>query len=269
MPDSSTATLDREHLDQWERDGFTVIRGFADPDTCRAQLAAAIALSRAKADVGAAAGPDDVAGVYVVPEGHPSASAANPEDFVAKLFKLHGRDPFVTFVRDPRLLAVLTSLLGDDVDVFLSQFIFKAPEAYGQPWHQDSYYFPFSESHQIGVWLAVTRATLANGCLWVVPGSHREPIHTHVPDDRPNATQAYTRIIDHDTSGAVPMEMQPGDLLLFDSHLMHSSTDNTTEEVRAAYVVHYSRAGVVDHSPESVTVFDWAPVVRSGVPVDP
>lgn len=265
MPESSTATLDREHLDQWEREGFTVLRGFADADTCREQLQAAIMLSRAKAGGNA---PSDATDVYVVPEGHPSAAAANPEDFVAKLFKLHRRDPFVTFVRDPRLLSMLTSLLGDDVDVFLSQFIFKAPEAYGQPWHQDSYYFPFSASHQIGVWLAVTRATLANGCLWVVPGSHREPIHTHVPDDRPNATQAYTRIVDHDTSGAVPMEMQPGDLLLFDSHLMHSSTDNETDEVRAAYVVHYSRAGVADHSPEGVTVFDWARVVRGGIPTD-
>jgi phytanoyl-CoA hydroxylase len=254
--------LDQAHRDEWEQNGFTVIRGFADAATCQAQLDEAVRLSRAAAEA-----EDSADGVYVIAEGHPAAGASNPEDFVAKLFKLHRREPFVRFATDPELLALLATILGDDIDIFLSQFIFKAPEAYGQPWHQDSHYFAFSESHQVGAWLAVTRATLANGCLWVVPGTHREPIHEHVPDDRPNATRAYTKIVDHDTSPAVPMEMAPGDLLLFDSHLMHSSTDNETDEVRAAYVCHYSRAGVVDNTPEGITVFDWAPVLREGVPV--
>jgi len=236
--------------------GFTVVRGFAEPDTCREHLDAAVQLSRSDDDT-----------KYVIAEGNPASTATNPEDFVAKLFKLHRRAPFDRFAHDERLLAILRVILGPDVDVFLSQFIFKAPEAYGQPWHQDSFYFPFGESHQVGVWLAVTKATLDNGCLWVIPGSHQEPIHAHVPDDRPHATQAYTKIVDHDMSTAVPMLMDPGDLLLFDSHVMHSSTDNRTSGLRASFVCHYGKADTVDNTPEAVAVFDWKPVVRNGEPV--
>lgn len=233
--------------------GYTVIRGFADAATCREQLDAAVELSRADDD-----------SKYVIAEGNPATDASNPEDFVAKLFKLHRRRPFDRFAHDDRLLEILTAIIGPDVDVFLSQFIFKAPEAYGQPWHQDSYYFPFEASHQVGVWLAVTRATLENGCLWVVPGTHQEPIYDHVPDDRPHATQAYTKIVDRDMSTAVPMLMDPGDLLLFDSHVIHSSTDNESTELRAAFVCHYGTAGIADHVPPGVNVFDGAPVVRHG-----
>ncbi len=118
-------------------------------------------------------------------------------------------------------------LIAPDVDVFLSQFIFKTPGAWGQPWHQDSFYFPFEPARPVvGVWLAVTEATLVNGCLHVLPGSQTEPVHTHVPDRRPGANYGYFEIVDHDMHGAEPVLMDPGDLLVFDSHLMHRSTDN-------------------------------------------
>ncbi len=147
-----------------------------------------------------------------------------------------------------------------DVDCFLSQFIFKAPGAWGQPWHQDSFYFPFDPPRPIvGVWLAVTEATLENGCLHVLPGSHREPVHEHVPDRRPGANYGYVEIVDHDMDAAVPVPMQPGDLLLFDSHLMHRSTDNTSDGIRGAMVYHYAPTATVDRTEEvrGYTINDW------------
>jgi ectoine hydroxylase-related dioxygenase (phytanoyl-CoA dioxygenase family) len=151
---------------------------------------------------------------------------------------------FGAFARDPRVTDLVAELIAPELDCFLSQFIFKNPGAWGQPWHQDSYYFPFDPPRPIvGVWLAVTEATLGNGCLHVLPGSLREPVHEHVPDRRPNANIGYVEIVDHDTAGAVPVLMDPGDLLLFDSHLMHRSTDNATDGIRAAMVYHYAATG--------------------------
>jgi phytanoyl-CoA hydroxylase len=49
--------------------------------------------------------------------------------------------------------------------------------------------------------------------------------------------------------------MDPGDLLLFDSHLMHRSTDNRSEGIRAAMVFHYAATGTVDHGPSPVNDF--------------
>ena len=127
-----------------------------------------------------------------------------------------------------------------------------------------------SEFGKLGVWLAVTEATLDNGPLWVLPGSHREPVHPVVGDRREGANSAYVEIVDHDMSGAVPVLIGPGDLLLFHSHLMHRSTDNGSDRLRAAMVYHYAAAGTVDgtearfgfKSPNN----DWMPVRRSRTP---
>jgi ectoine hydroxylase-related dioxygenase (phytanoyl-CoA dioxygenase family) len=180
---------------------------------------------------------------------------------VAKIFRL-ARDPvFAEFASRPAVLGLVRQVLGvDDVSCFLSQFIFKNPGAWGQPWHQDSYYFPFEPSRPVvGVWLAVTAATLENGCLHVLPGSHAEPVHEHVPDRRPGALFGYVEIVDHDMAASAPVLMSPGDLLLFDSHLMHRSTDNEASALRAAMVYHYAPTGTVDRTEElkGYTINDW------------
>ncbi len=146
------------------------------------------------------------------------------------MFKLHRDTVFADFARSEAVTDLVAELIGPRLDCFLSQFIFKNPGAWGQPWHQDSFYFPFEPPRPItGVWLAVTEATLTNGCLHVLPGSHREPVHEHVPDARPGANYGYVEIVDHDMAASVPVLMDPGDLLLFDSHLMHRSTDNESD----------------------------------------
>ena len=152
---------------------------------------------------------------------------AKPEDGVSKIFKLHRDSVFADFAHSAAVVDAVSELIAPDIDVFLSQFIFKTAGAWGQPWHQDSFYFPFEPARPVvGVWLAVTEATLVNGCLHVLPGSHNEPVHTHVPDRRPGANYGYFEIVDHDMAASEPVLMDPGDLLVFDSHLMHCSTDN-------------------------------------------
>ena len=101
---------------------------------------------------------------------------------------------FPRFALSPGVVDAVAQLIAPDIDVFLSQFIFKTAGAWGQPWHQDSFYFPFEPARPVvGVWLAVTAATLVNGCLHVLPGSQAEPIHTHMPDRRPGANTAISR----------------------------------------------------------------------------
>ena len=244
----------------YERDGFFRIDGFGDADTCRAMLDRVVDIARR------AAAREDVRPALVLPEANLAGRPGNPEDLVSKVFRLH-RDPvFHDFAVDERVTGIVSEVLGaDEVDCFLSQFIFKAPGAWGQPWHQDSYYFPFEPARPVvGIWLAVTEATLDNGCLSVVPGSHTEPVHEHIPDRRPGANYGYVEIVDHDTSAAQPVLMQPGDLLVFDSHLMHRSADNVSDGIRAAMVYHFAPAGTIDRTLErqSYTINDWMPARR-------
>ena len=167
---------------------------------------------------------------------------------------------------DPRIVDIVEGLLGPDLDCFQSQFIFKNPGVIGQPWHQDSYYFRFDRQPQVGVWLALSRATLENGCLWVLPGSHKAIIHEHVPDRRPEANRAYMEIVSEDDSARQSALMAPGDVLFFHSYLMHMSTDNVAAERRSAMVYHYARAGTRTENEEVAAslahVNRWVPVRR-------
>jgi ectoine hydroxylase-related dioxygenase (phytanoyl-CoA dioxygenase family) len=265
--------------DDFERDGFVVLRAFA-PEVCDAMLARVVTLARR-----AAAG-EDIAPAFVMPESNLRGAAGAPEELVSKIFRLHRDQVFRDFASRADLVEHVRALLGtDDVDCFLSQFIFKNPGAWGQPCHQDSWYFPFDPPQErsggppaegvptergrdpsrcpvVGAWLAVTEATLENGCLHVVAGSHHEPVHDHVDDRRPHANYGYVEIVDHDLSAAAPVLLQPGDLLLFDSHLMHYSTDNVSGGVRAAMVYHYARRGTHDRTEElrGYTINDWMPI---------
>ena len=241
--------------------GFVRIDAFADPAVGEAMRADVIELVRA------AEGGGRVDGALVLPEGQPDFAGKQPEDRISKVFRLHRRPVFVDFIRSPEVGAVLTEALGPDVDCFLSQFIFKNPGAWGQPWHQDSFYFHFEPARPIvALWLAVTAATLENGCLHILPGSHTEPIHEHVPDARVGANYGYVEIVDHDMAASTPVLMEPGDLLVFDSHLMHRSTDNLSTGARAAMVWHFCLP-LVGTDQENL-VNDRMPLLRGGQLVD-
>jgi len=249
-----------EQRASWEERGFFRIRGFATPEVCEAMLRRVTRIVREPALA-------ESVGVKLVPESNKAGMAvANPEDAMSKIFKLHRDGVFADFAHSTAVVDPVSELIAPDIDVFLSQFIFKTAGAWGQPWHQDSFYFPFEPARPVvGVWLAVTEATLANGCLHVLPGSHSEPVHTHVPDRRPGANYGYFEIVDHDMAGSEPVLMAPGDLLVFDSHLMHCSTDNESQGIRAAMVYHYAAAGTRDHTEEYFpTVNDWVPARRGG-----
>jgi len=256
------AILSAVQCDQFSSAGFIRLEGFADTATTRRMLDTArnIALRKERAE--------NVEDALIQPE-----AALDPtlplSERTSKIFRIHRHEPvFRDFAMQSATTAIVRDLLADDVDCFLSQFIFKQPGALGQPWHQDAYYFPFTGPPQVGLWLAVTAARPDNGPLWVLPGSHREPVHPAEPDRRPHANYGYVEIVDHDMSGAVPVLMAQGDLLVFHSHLMHRSTDNESADLRAAMVYHYASADTVDNS---VAVHgrkpanqDWLPVLRNG-----
>jgi ectoine hydroxylase-related dioxygenase (phytanoyl-CoA dioxygenase family) len=207
----------------------------------------------------------------ILPEPKLDRDDVAAQDRLSKIFKIHRHEPiFNEFCRRTALLDLIEDLLGAELDCFLSQFIFKQPGALGQPWHQDSFYFPFDTDPQVGIWLAVTESTADNGPLHVLRGSHNEPVHPVVADRRPGASFGYVEIVDHDMSGEMTVVMQPGDLLVFHSHLMHRSTDNLSERLRAAMVYHYAQAGTSDNT-EQVLGFrspnnDWMPVRRVAAP---
>lgn len=262
--------LDEKQMASWDKDGFVLIRNFADPETGRRMEAETIAAIRAEppsAHAGEAAYVLDN-GMLVQPEAQVPPRAVDPEDFVAKVFNTHLEGTAHEFATSDRVGSIVASILGNDIDVFQSMFILKNPGAWGQPWHQDSYYFNFDQQPQVGLWLAISEATLENGCLSVLPGSHHSIVLPHVPDRRDGANQGYLEILGVDENEAATVLMKPGDLLVFNSFLLHRSVDNCGGSRRAAMVYHYGRAGSVNlASPEvravQARVTKWLKVRRS------
>jgi phytanoyl-CoA hydroxylase len=231
---------------QWEEQGFFIARGLLDG--AEAQRIETEIVGAIRSDP-----PTDHEGerVYstdqdllIYPEKAPSQIALDPEDFIAKVFNCHIVGAARDVALDDRITGRLGAMLGEDIDCFQSQFIFKNPGVIGQPWHQDAYYFRYDRQPQVGVWVALSPATIENGCLWILPGSHRSGrIFDHVPDRRPEGLQGYQEIVSEDTSAEQPVLMAPGDVLFFHSYLMHRSTDNVADYRRSAMVYHYAEAG--------------------------
>ncbi|MXW76017.1 MAG: phytanoyl-CoA dioxygenase family protein [Acidimicrobiaceae bacterium] len=239
----------------WNDRGFFIERGFYARSVVEEMIERVVELVRT-IDQGAQR-PD----LWPTPERR-LADQPEPEDRLAKLFRvMRTEEVFRSSATDPRLLSILAEMIGPDIDCFLSQFIFKHPGALGQPWHQDDFYFRMTPLPQVGVWIACTAATLKNGPLWVVPGSHTEVIHDAVRDTRPDAGLAYVEIVDADTSAEEVVLMEPGDTLFFHSRLRHRSTDNNSNDMRAAMVFHFAPPATKGlRSPNQ----DWVEVLRAG-----
>ena len=261
-----TKYLSQTQKQSWNEKGFILIPNFFPEDKC-------IEINQTVIDiVRSMVGNSEEFNHAYIDQGHigiremkPSHKIENIEDEMSKVFRLHQTGIFNEFIKRDDLLNIVEDILGENIDCFLSQFIFKNPGAWGQPWHQDSSYFPFDRAPQVGAWLATSAATKENGCLVILPGSHKEVIHEHLPDDRPGSNYGYTEIKDHDFKKEMPLFLNTGDLLLFHSFLMHKSYDNKSNNRRTAMVYHFAATGTDFGELDSPTN-EWISVRGKGLP---
>ena len=124
-----------------------------------------------------------------------------------------------------------------------SMYFIKPPRFQGQAWHQDEIFIPTRDRSLIGAWIAVDDATIENGCLYVVPGSHRNgylyPQRQHEnPDEFDFAPESFG----FDESVEVPVEVRAGALVFFNGYLLHRSYKNRSDQPRRVLVNHYCNA---------------------------
>jgi phytanoyl-CoA hydroxylase len=269
--------LTPQRLSEWERDGFILIPNFVNAAIGRAMSEELIATIRAHAP----SNPDPKfpwetpEGLFVQQEAQAESGDVTgqmPEDTVAKAFNPHLFGATRQFAISAACGDIVEGLLGTRASVFQSMFILKNPGAWGQPWHQDAYYFDFDTHPQIGLWLAISEATMENGCLSVLPGSHKFPIQEHGPDKREKSNYGYREVDVDGEHKALPVLMQPGDLLIFHSHLLHKSVDNLGVARREAMVLHYAPTGSVNLANSHAQkihekIYRWLPVETSEMPL--
>ena len=115
----------------------------------------------------------------------------------------------------------------------------------GQAWHQDEDFIPTRDRSLTGAWMALDDATVENGCLWVIPGSHKHgilwPQRDH--DDRDFDCTIESFNFPYKDSDAIPVEVKAGSIVFFNGYLLHRSLPNRAKQgYRRVLVNHYMSA---------------------------
>lgn len=172
------------------------------------------------------------------------AGPADRLDRVRRLMRFVDHEPRIgALAHDDAVLDVVRRLLGaEDVVLFQDMALLKPPGAGREkPWHQDKAFFPYAaDARVVGVWIALDAATPANGCMHVIPGSHRDGpvVHFRRRDWQLCDTDVQVR-------RAATVPLPPGGALFFDGLLHHGTPANRTATRRRALQFHYTAADTV------------------------
>ena len=165
---------------------------------------------------------------------------SEPEDRVRKLAYFEKADErLARAAAHPRITALLDQLIDPGHRLIQDMALMKPPfKGSEKPWHQDNAYFDWTPlDGVIGVWIALDPATVENGCMQIVPGSHLNgpARHYHVRDCQlPDQRMALDRV------QVVPL--QPGGVLFFSGLIHHGTPANMSSGRRRALQFHYAAA---------------------------
>ncbi len=256
--------LDAAQLAAWDRDGFLVLEGFVPAQRCE-DLKAHVESLLAGIDPAA----DSVTTVFSTTD---AAAHGSDEWFLASGDKvrwffedgaldddgrltrplptavnklghaMHDLDPtFDAFSRTPEMAELAADIGFADPRLLQSMYIFKQPGIGGEVVCHTDHTFLWTEPQSVvGFWVAIEEATLANGCLHVLPGGHRSPVKSRfrLTEDRRGTTFDVFDDSAYAVERLVPVEAETGTLVLLHGSLPHWSAPNTSESSRHAYTLH-------------------------------
>ena len=137
------------------------------------------------------------------------------------------------------ILNAVESLIGSNILVCGTTLFIKEPENEGFiSWHQDARYIGLEPHNWVTAWLALSPATTQNGCMRMMPGSHKGELLAH--EDTYGKNNLLTRgqtVPNVDESRTVPVELQPGQLSLHHPRVVHGSGPNLSQSRRVGFAI--------------------------------
>lgn len=135
-----------------------------------------------------------------------------------------------------RLLDAIECIIGPNILLLKSTILIKLPgDRKFASWHQDSAYAPFHSDDILTVWLAITDYTPENGCLRIIPGSHKRPNRHHVMTNNENNILSRGQMIILSASekkNAENILLETGDASIHHLSLVHASKPNESSDTR-------------------------------------
>lgn len=228
-----------EELSRFRNDGFAIVRGMVGRELCESMKALA------RRHLAAGIQPLEYEAQVKYP-GSPASLEAPGGKTVRRLLQASARDPlYRDWATSAPLAGRLRQLLGEQVELSQSHHncIMTKNPAFSSAtgWHQDIRYWLFERPELVSVWLALGPEHEENGCLWLVPGSHRLALGAKqhdeslfVREDHEDNRQILAR--------KIAAELDEGDVLFFHCRTLHAAGKNLTGQTKFAAVFTYHAA---------------------------
>lgn len=235
-PEAPPHQFSDQELESWNQNGYAIVRGLAEEDLRREMRQATL----------------DGMGRFIEPieyeadvhyPGAPETRDSVGGRTIRRLKQAHSRGfVFTRWIQHPGVVGRLRQLLGPELVCPLAHHncvMTKSPRFSSETgWHQDIRYWSYERPELVSAWLALGTEHRDNGCLHLLPGTHRQPVSRDRLDGdlflRPELPQNQEWI-----SAALPAELEPGDVLFFHSRTFHAAGANQTDETKMSVVFTY------------------------------
>ena len=228
-----------DELERFHEHGFLVVRGLADELTTQRMLKCTQAAVAARIE------PVEYEADLRYP-GAPESRNSAGGNTIRRVKQAHARDPvFTEFIGGSRVVERLRQLLGPRIAMPLAHhncIMTKQPQFSSETgWHQDIRYWSYERPELVSLWVALGRETSENGCLHVIPGTHRAPFARERLDHelflRPEIADNALLI-----EQQIPVPLEPGDALFFHCCTFHAAGRNQTAETKYSAVFTFRSA---------------------------
>lgn len=248
--------ITQEHINRYKQDGFVIIRSMFSLSEATLLYQVAMndeQISKHSYDLNDSAGKKTKLALWFTP----------------------GDDIYGLLTRTEKLINAVDALLDGDSDVchFHSKLMQKEPHVGGAwEWHQDYGYWYKNgflyPDQMLSVMVALTEATIENGCLQVIPGSHKLGRVEHSFSGEQNG--ADMRFVDEalKNSELIYVTLKPGDVLFFHSNLLHRSDSNESSSARWSMISAYNRSKNIPFNEKSTSCITPINVVANSLPWD-
>ena len=146
-------------------------------------------------------------------------------------------------------LSLVEQLVGPNLVFWFNQFVTKFPDANSGksefPWHQDNGYAAVEPATNVTIWFALDDTDEHNGCVWVLPESHRQGLLEH----KAVSTESWQLTLPV-TGDGVPARLKAGEAIAFTGLTLHRSKLNYSDRSRRGFFTEYADAAAVFYRPQ-------------------
>jgi phytanoyl-CoA hydroxylase len=231
--------LSSEQLQRFEKDGFLILRDFADKERCDAILdVAKVHLNHKIEPIETEVGYDEKSKEYRTEISDYSLRESGTT--VRRLRQVYNRDIlFKNWMEDEKIRPILQQILNDQVVITTSHhnsIMTKMPHKSTQTrWHQDRRYWRYSNDNLVSVWLALDDEYSENGVLEFIPESHNMNFDAESFDEKEYFREDTSKNISI-INKKVSTTLEKGDVVIFHSLLLHRANKNATNKPKISFV---------------------------------